>query len=203
MKINLLNNTNNIFNNISFQKQLVAKCAVLNQDKSKPCLIYSLDKEEREDYLFDKIKSERKWDNSWLAHTAFLCSDKVDLPTYLYVIEDKNKCLGFVLSYSHFKDTNEVHLLEVRDDVSSENEKRTTKYTGQSLLAFLAALSKKQGGSEIDIITPVTKAIDFYKKGCLFKKDFNKTYLYLKKEDFDKLIKLNEQKTGKRVELVV
>ena len=69
-------------------------------------------------------------------------------------------------------------------------------------MAFLAALSKKEHILNLKVSKPSTSALDFYERSCGFERTEQNPSLHLNKANFDKLIKANEEKTGKKVELI-
>ena len=191
MKINSLK-----FNTF-FQKKFVSKANILRDNQPYQCDIFQLEKKIDIDY-FDKIHDDRNWKFSHYVDDAETVTNAGAPNEKTYVIEDKNqKCLGFVC-ITDYKETNtkEVDYLEVCPIYSNSNRKRTLKYIGETLLAFLAKQAKFQNHDELRVPYVMRNARGFYSK-CGFRED-NKIFdsaMWIKNDEYDKFISLNNQHT--------
>lgn len=198
-----------IFSNISFGKQLMAKCQVKTTSGGTiPCKIYELDKKEDIDY-FCKLRKSEEWEDSEYLEIANqmilspLLSD--DLRTYS-IENEQEKCIGFVStqSFDFIPDKTYVEFLETCPEYTSKNKKRGIKYIGQTLLTFVVGLAAKEDKKRVCIPVTAPKSKKFYTRGCGFRQDYNgKDGLILNAQSYDKLRVRHKENTGKEIEFVV
>lgn len=191
---------------VSFQKTLVANCAVIKKDNTKvPCSIYDLNQHEDSDY-FEKIPNKTDWNGA-----RYLCYLKEDLAEFddkpnrkIYSLENKNgDCFGYSEVLYDDDNINEILFLEtVPTQNFSSREKSSFKYIGETLLSFIVKQSKEQKVKNIEVQASIAST-NFYKDKCFFRLPKKETApLYLINRDFSKLIKQNEEHTKSSIELV-
>ena len=188
--------------NLSFLKTLRATGAVLFQDKTKQVDIFQLDKKEDLEQL-KMLKKDKSWKgNFYLNDLIFFGEDYLKKGLMIHTIEDKREnILGFALSSETLFRIN-VSLLETAFQLSRYNAQRETRYIGETMVAFLAALAKsKKKDLLVKSVADRTKTQDFYFSLCKFSRLGEEDAL-LKKRTVEKLIKNNEKHTGKRIELI-
>lgn len=189
----------NISNSLSFKKKLEATCHVLKDNHPYKCGIYSLNQREDADYFVDYNRSTQ-WKNS----TYWINMDEELREFYdhekFYVMEDKDdNCLGFIKVRSVSKKLpRTVIFFETNPQYANGNKNRNIKYVGETLLAFVTKLAKKEKSPVVNISVPTGSSIPFYKDKCGFaiQKGLG---LILSTEDYKKFIEQNEAHTGKKI----
>lgn len=192
--------------NISFQKKLVASCAVLNGATSEECSIYKLDSFEDRDY-FDNLAKLQKWQLSYFLSGM---ADKIrdDAPytkRSIYAIENsKNECLGYCRVDDTYNNISYLTHLEVVPYASHRNEARKSKYVGETLVAFLAKMAKKNNKKSIYVPNMYMPAMNFYLEKCKFLTcDFiNFSSSELTSDRFEALEKQNFKHTGQNISII-
>ncbi len=203
MKINSINNF------ISFKKQLVATGAYLSNGESRPCFFYQLKGEEDKLYL-NNILQEKEWKETELADDLADNLIKFANDEY-YSIEDfSGNCLGVTEIYNEKfkgKESKKIHIIETCPTLSAKNKERKEKYIGESLLAFIVKLCKRENKEMIYVPVVYETARDFYKSKCHFEEKIREDEMedlpvFLMKKDFDNLIIQNENHTQEQIEFV-
>lgn len=193
-------------NNISFQKKLSAKCNIIENGKPKKANIYQLEKGVDDDYFRD-AKRNASWQSSYYLAEVEADFDKFGNKDWSHfcVMEDEQ---GDLLGYCEFikyeiSKNGYLETIETAPVDSIYNKKRKTKYVGETMLAYLVLLCKKENVDfEIMEIAQRQRTRDFYYKNCHLEKiDDNRALL--RKENFDKFIAQNEAHTGSKIELNV
>lgn len=187
--------------NLSFGKTLTASCGIkTNAGNIKQCNIYELDKNDDKDY-FLKLKGNPAWENSQYVDivNSLMFSPHISLDIKSYAMEDSDgACLGYIrtIADGRKKEKKRITYLETCPQYSAENKKRELKYIGQSLMAFIVGLAKKEDKDRVCIPSVTKSATKFYEKKCCFKKD-NVTIdgLILKNKNYDKFLKKHKRNT--------
>lgn len=196
MKISLLNN-------ICFQKKLMAKCMVGEPSNQKKAKIYKLEYPQDINY-YTKYDKSSEWEGSfYIDRMPENFSDYVPNIDY-YVMEDAD---GQMISYSVLKrkkNCNDLQYIETMPKMSSYNmSNRKTKYIGETMLAFLVGVTKKDNKSfHVSRIAQRPKTKSFYFDLCKFTPINDGLGGFLDKENFKKFIKRNVSHTGKEIEMV-
>ena len=194
---------------ISFSKQLVAQCCVLNnKGEQEPCSIYQLEKNIDKDYI---VKSNNffDWAGSnylYLLSMALQPDSKIRLGD-VYAIETKNSdFLGFCQIFDdEIKNQDELFIgfLETVPTATQKPRKfnQKYKYVGETMLAFLTKIAQKENKSSITA-SPILEAKKFYTRKCFFdKKSFYGVSLPSK--NFNKLCEQNKSHTNSDIEILV
>lgn len=200
MKITTINN------NISFQKTLEAKAHILKDGEPMPCNIYSIDSDDK-NYFIENLPG---WENSKYykkasALASTLTQNNKRRREDIFVLEDeKEKCLGFVITSESSGKLKNIDFLEVIPKYAGENKDKGVKYIGETILAFLAKKIKKSNLSELFIFSADSSAKNFYTKKCGFddEKHIIINTVYLPREKFDKLIEQNAKHTKGEIEII-
>ena len=189
----------NISNSLSFKKKLEAKCHVLKNNYPYKCSIYSLNQREDADYFLDYNRSIQ-WKNSiyWRNMDEEL-REFYDHEKF-YVMEDKDdNCLGFIKVRSASKSLpRAVIFFETNPQYANDNKNRNIKYVGETLLAFVTKLAKKEKSPVVNICVPTSSSIPFYKDKCGFEIQEGMG-LILPTENYKNFIAQNEDHTGKKI----
>ncbi|MBQ8475744.1 GNAT family N-acetyltransferase [bacterium] len=195
------------FSDISFQKQLVAKCSVLKNSRPYKCNLYELDSNEDKDYFTDK-KRMREWENAhyWYCFirkfSSFSSIFGNEDDNKIYALEHGNKCLGVMEVKEHTNCDLGVIYLETNPKYRGKG-KKSVKYIGETMLSYLAKVAKGND-AEVFIYNSSESAYDFYISKCGFQEPKGEfATIDLDKSGIDKLIKQNESHTGRKIELVV
>ena len=188
----------NAVNNIFFQKKLIANCKVKSDKKSIPCSFYQLEDKDR-DY-FIKLIHAKGWENYYYAMIidGDIRRRNVDK---IYVLEDeKSNCLGYMKVDTHYGDRNFLEFIEVRPDYRAKKSKKK-RYIGETMLNFLAQLTKEQDKQILSVPYPDSDAVEFYEK-CHFAHTGIKRAVILSEENMDELKKSNLAHTGSSVDFI-
>ncbi len=192
-----------INSSFSFGKRLEAKCHILKDNSPYKCGIYSLNPNDDYDYFLDYNRS-LQWKNSiyWKNMDEEL-RDFTDHEKF-YVMEDANDdCLGFIKVRSERKKSPKtVIFFETNPHYAGSNENRSIKYIGETLLAFVTKLAKKEKSHMVNISIPTTSSIPFYTDKCGFKIQEGNGVI-LTSEDYKKFIAQNEAHTGRKIWLKI
>ncbi len=188
-------------NNLSFQKKLLANAGYIKDGKSEECKIYALEKG-IDDRYFSKF-SEDSWKDGWYYN---LIKDVWKYPskTNIFIVaEDENKnCLGVSLVDGSLPDKNFLNCLEVNPECAKANKGRTSKYIGETLLAAIAKYTYESGKEMLDVPSPVSSAYDFYESKCGFRLTRHGEFA-INGSQIERLVRQNEEHTGKRLEVFV
>lgn len=195
MKISIQNN------NVLFGKSLVASCNVKRKSgELEECDIYELDKKEDFDY-FLKLKNNPDWANGryvTITNNLFLSSYSSKRAN-MYALEDKlGSCLGYVrtISVDDCEKNEQIEFLETCPTLSSNNKKRQVKYVGQSLVAFVVGLAKRENKQSVYVPIVAQSARKFYQNKCYFKNDtLIRNGVVLENSNYDKLLKKHRKNT--------
>ena len=191
-------------NLISFKKSLVAKTAVVKDGKTKDCKIFVLDKEKDKDY-FLKLVQTPEWRGSGFIYRMHSLMFNPDAAEKFFVLEDNEEnCLGYMQvheqdDYSYKK----VNYIETCPTYRNDKKKSSVKYVGETLLSFMANLSKKFDTSVLVVSSPMERARKFYEEKCGFDyQDYGSFSIeVLRSSRYDKLIKNNENHTKSKMVL--
>ena len=195
-------NTNNY--NLSFEKQLRATANILNNGEPERCYIYELNQEDG-DY-FMPLRAKTEWQEEGFLPNIHQTVYDGESSDHVFVIESKDEeCLGVLEADDDIirEDYQKIEFLETYSPYSHKNKDRNRKYIGQTLLAFAAKFFDSKNKTALKIPSAVQASWGFYIDKCNFVQDEYIPYeLMLEKEDFEKLIKTNEQNTKGKIELV-
>lgn len=199
----------NFSNNLSFGKTLAASCSVrTNTGDVEQCNIYELDKKDDKDY-FLKLKNNPSWeDNKYLdIVNSLMFSTYISLNIKSYAMENSDgDCLGYVRAISDGREHEKksITYIETCPEYSSNNKKRELKYIGQSLMAFIVGLAKKEDKDSVCIPSVAKGASKFYQKKCFFKKDKTSTNgLVLNNKYYDKFLKKHKKNTQSEIKFYI
>ena len=202
MKINSVNNF------ISFGKQLVATGDYLKEDKVCPCFFYKLCKDDKLQIEGSIAKDE--WQGIELVDSLVYNMNEFSKDEF-YSIEDSD---GMLLGATEIYDekieginSKNIHIIETCPKCSSKNIHRKEKYIGESLLAFIVKLAKKENKEMVYISVAEATALSFYTDKCFFtqRQEVQKledSPVFLMDSDFDKLIDRNEEHTKNQIKFV-
>lgn len=204
-------------NNISFQKTLVAEANVLKNNEAYPCLIYKLDERDKDyfknllanpDCRFPDYLEEIKSDYDYYEIDKNQYSEGTDF----FVMEDENSdCLGILEVFeSEESGTKDINYITVAKDCYSANDKRSIKYVGETLLAFVGKQLQRDGyNRRYTVFAPAKSALKFYMDKCGFSQIYEGCYrdmspeLFLPRNKIPKLIAQNEEHTKGKIELLL
>lgn len=195
------------FNNVTFQKRLVAKANILSRDNSTHRVnIYHLNRKKDVKYL-EQALSKDEWRDNFYLNNATICFDDDYKDVKYYTIEDTEHN---TLCFSIFNDKDKIHNTLSRIETAPEQscyskEKRGFKYIGETMLAFLAEKTKKQGKDLLATnIAKRPKTQQFYFEQCGFSKDGERN-AKLEYSQLDNFIKRNADHTkgGIKISLMV
>jgi len=196
----------NRLSNINFQKKLVAKCGIVQYKHPRSAKIYQLEKKVDDKYLKRAAKMQSwKNENFYLNSVARNFKLYGDINSYkFYVLEDKNdNPLTYCQIYDNIDGSECLIFIETAPDSSIYNPKRTTKYAGESMLAFLAAQCKKLGHNlQVVSVSDRKPTNDFYFKNCKFDK-FKEHDAIMTQDKIDEFLLHNKNHTGREIELVI
>lgn len=189
---------------VSFQKSLVAKAGIVRAGKSRICNIYRLYKDVDNDY-FKQIRNREKWLKSSFMNEV---SDNIEnLPEmkHIYVLEDKkSNCLGFI-EFMNLPAQNkkEILFLETCPNCSNSNIDRSVKYVGETLMAFVTKLAKKDKNDKVSISVYTQNAKPFYVDNCKFSQasETSRT-IELPNSKFGKLLFQNRLHTKRKIDFI-
>ena len=206
-------NISNNFNNISFQKQLMAKCSVLKNDEPIPCKIYRLEGNKREDRdYFRKLDDEYIWQENHFLKSINQSikkiaqgNDEFYQKADVYVLEDnRGLCLGYCQTDEVKQGEMCLDYLETAPKYvnGKKRKKSSVRYIGETLIAFLALKAKQKSCDLLAVWAPSDSAKKFYKNNCKFQTG-NKPYeLCLKNNKYDYIINKNKMHTLFGVSLI-
>lgn len=189
---------------ISFEKSLVAKAGFVRAGKTRTCKIFRLFKDVDNDYFY-QIRNRDKWlDSSFMEEVSDNIKNLNDHKR-VYVLEDKKEnCLGLVELVdlpSHNK--KEVLFLETCPKYSNSNSDRKAKYIGETLMAFVTKLAKKDKNDKVSISVYTQNAFPFYVDKCKFSQASKTSKsIELPKSKFGHLLFQNGLHTKRRIELI-
>lgn len=192
----------NSINNLNFQKKLVAKTTPIKHTKKNCYKIYQLEKSDRS-YFTDTLY---QWGDSMFCMDMIDDFESGDKYHKIYALEDdKNNCLAWAEIYTGDDDGFELEYIETRKDISHANRERKTKHVGETLLAFLVGLSKRNLKDDFVVPHTLTDAEGFYIKNCGFKRYERGRILatHKPKEEFDDFISKNEKHIGCKIEYLI
>lgn len=187
----------------SFGKKLVGTCQIKSSnDEAQCCKIYELTPQ-RDKFYFHKLKNNPNWqDNKYLGiMDGLMQSPAPSTNSRAFCIEKDNECLGYVRTQEN-GDKTQIDYLETCPKYQTKNKQRNTQNIGQTLLAFIITLAKKDEKEEIRIPYPAKSAIPFYKKKFNFRtEDIGTKKLILDEDKFDKALEKYNKNTGVNLEL--
>lgn len=192
-------------NNISFQKKLSARCNVIQNGKPKRVNIYQLEKGVDDDYFIKAGKiANWKQGNYYLREIAsdFDKYGSKDWSHFCVMEDDEGNLLGYseFIKYNVSKN-GYLETIETAPSDSIYNKKRRVKYVGETMIAYLVLLCKKENlDFEIMEIAPRKATRDFYYKNCHLE-PISKDRAILTKEKFNEFLAQNEAHTGSKIEL--
>lgn len=167
-------NSTSQFNNTAFQKRFAAKANILSKDdKVQRVNIYHLNKKKDVKYLEQALK-QNEWKGSYYLDSATICFDDDYKDVKYYIMEDtEHNVLCFSIFHDKDKIYNALSCIETAPGQSCySTEKRGLKYIGETMLAFLAEKTKKQGKDLRALsVAKRPKTQQFYFKQCGFSKD--------------------------------
>jgi len=196
MKINCINNP-------TFQKKLMATCAILKNGKKENVNIYLLD-EKKDEEIYRKTMEHSAWRGSILAaamHYDFIYSNKSQ--DMHFVMEDKKQNPLCFASIQNKQEQNNLMCIETAPKYSMNYKKRHYRYIGETMIAFLIELTKKADKKLLCIpcILKDENTKHFYFKQCDFKtKTGNEAWL--KKRGFEQMLRKNSEHTGSKIDLI-
>ena len=185
--------------NIYFLKKLIAKCDIKDNKSNTPCSFYQLEDEDR-DY-FIKLVHKKGWRDYLYAMLidGDMRRKNVDK---IYVLEDeKSDCLGYMKVDTNFEDANSIEFIEVKPDCRANKSWGQKRYIGETMLNFLAQLTKLTEKSFLSVPYPDRDAVGFYKK-CYFTPKGQGRACMLTEDNMDKLKEQNYTHTGSKIEFV-
>lgn len=194
---------NNINYSPSFQKKLIATTSLKNCGEKMPCNIYLLNSSEDEDYLIDQV-NETPWADAYYFST--ICKDFIENKYYthplvgFYSMEDEDgNCLAILEEIKYSSGSRRsIEFLEVVPTHAERTSNRKIKYIGETMVAFLAALSDKK--SELFVGLPADDAKFFWYNLGFEKKNKRYVSMSLPVNKLDALVKRNEEHTGSKIE---
>ena len=193
----------NKINNLFFQKKLVANAHVIKNNSPEKVSIYELEKEVDNDY-FTKAKNDENWKNAQFLE--FIESDFKYLSKGEETIYSMEDSLGNVLGLSKISDFMSFKVLEFIETAPKysiiKKGRRTFKYIGETMLAFIASLCKQED-KYLDIADVVhnRKVRNFYFNNCGFE-DLTCDRAILRKNKFDGFLEHNKAHTSSNIELI-
>ena len=192
----------NFGNFISFEKKLVANCAIKNKKQTEPCKIFRLDRKEDRRYFVDLSKN-KDWIHFHYIHVADSGFRHDFLPNEFYVLETQDeKCLGYCEVATDEDKSDELFLIETIPSESSKNPTRERKYIGETMLAFLVKRALDKGKKYFFIDCPSASAYSFYKDKCGFRLNKKEDKLALTPALSRRLINKNEKHTNSTIEII-
>ncbi|MBQ7287897.1 MAG: hypothetical protein IJW73_09070 [Candidatus Gastranaerophilales bacterium] len=192
-------------NPISFQKKLIAQGGYIQNNESKPCLIYELECGKDRNYM-NEVSNSLAWKKATYSENVdyYLSPRFVNYQdtSKIFAIEDcENNCLAFAM-LDKFDDAYETSMIEVVPNASSNNKRRTKKYIGETFLNFLAQYTLKEKMPIFNIVYPTKGAYSFYVNKCHFVPLNSLNKLMMDKDSAEKLNIQNELHTGKNIEFL-
>lgn len=189
---------------VSFQKALVAKAGFIRAGQPRTCKIFRLFKDIDNDY-FEQVRNKDKWATS--AFMKEVSANIKNLPEQMriYVLEDKKEnCLGLVeLVNLPSSNKKEILFLETCPKYSNSNSDRKAKYIGETLLAFIAKIAKKDKNDKVYISVYTENAKPFYVDKCKFvKASKSSNAIELPKSKFGHFLFQNALHTKRKIELI-
>ena len=193
--------------NISFGKTLLAKCDLRRGNHKKvECNIFQLNSVDDKDY-FERVWKSKPWQDA-----KYLWDMDAELNAdiegeRIYVLESQaGKCLGYIAMSPTLNNPRQEELvfLETCPKYQKEKDKRSLKYIGETLLAFVTGQLDTQKTQAIVIKNYSKIGKPFYKENCGFKEstDTNRT-LFLPRKKFSRLIEKNEIHTDSKIRYIV
>ena len=204
MNINRINN-----NNIAFQKQLRAKCHILKNNRKDYGRIYELEESKPDDVkYFLRLLNDKSWNqgNSFLSSmncTMKLKAEGKKKDEKIFVLENlKKECLGYCQITDNSYEFN-LDFLETKPTYQGKGKKEY-KYVGETIIAFLTSLCKREKREKFDISCALDDAVDFYMKKCFFDGKIRRDgcgKLKLDQDKFETMIKSNALHTKGKMRL--
>jgi len=182
---------------LSFQKKLMAKCAIKGSNGQVPCSIYKIEEKDK-DYFIHLIYKPG-WKN-YLYATILDGDIRRGLADDMFVLEDKNSnCLAFAEVSTMSREKNSLEFIEVKPVNRAKNDKRKKQYIGETLLNFISQLTKKSGKEVLSVPHADPDAFVFYAK-CFFNPTDKTHNFMISGDDMDKLKEQNFVHTGKEID---
>ncbi len=198
-------NQGHTFNNIAFQKRLAARANVLSKDgNAKQVSIYELDEGNDVKYLENALFDEKWKNNYYLEGATVFFDDDYKNVKYYTMEDDANNLLCYSILDEKNRSRNKLSCIETMPSQSSYREgKRGLKYIGETMLAFLAKETKRQGKDlYISSIAKRPKTVHFYFNQCRFN-PCEKRNAKLGLSDLKAFINQNEKHTKGKIHLIV
>ena len=194
----------NSINNINFQKKLIATAGVIENKHPESCYIYELEHGKDDDYFSKVILGLDK--KSLLKSYASAIQDEFNknyLDNDVYVIENKDEDCLCAVQLEHddiYVENNSIGWLA---SFKNREKNANVEYAGETMTAFLAHLQKEKGQDTLEVPHTRRAAKAFYEK-CLFEPFTKGSCHYSLYEDtYNKLIKQNEEHSGRKIQFVV
>ncbi len=193
----------NSFNNLNFQKKLVATAHIGDSYNPQSVEIYHMDKESDFDELKEKF-SANEWEDAFYSKRIMHFFKKDCNQDRYYVIEAGDEIINYADTY-HDEDSDAVviNFLETAPKYAKDSgHDRLFKYAGETMLSFLAKVAQESDISKIKLeYRDVKSTRDFYFSQCGFlPAGVNRAVLY--KHRFNDLIEQNEYHTGNNINLL-
>ena len=96
---------------------------------------------------------------------------------------------------------NSLEFIEVKPACRNKNSKRTVKYIGETMMNFLAQVTKMSGKKYVSVPHPDSEAIGFYKK-CFCALSGQTQGFTLAEDNMDKLKISNFEHTGAEINIL-
>lgn len=192
--------------NLSFQKKLVAKCKIGNAGQNQKVSIYELDKKKDIMELHKAYLSSLWDDNFYLEEYTdeFEKPDKNPEDKFYIIKDEAGDVICISLLNKQNPSENAIEYIETAPKVSCYNNiDRPIKFIGETMLAFLAKMTRKEGKNlSIKEIAdrPLTK--NFYFKHCHFTPRGDNDAI-MPNDRLKDLENMNKQHTGKKVKILV
>lgn len=201
MKINNISNSNI---SLSFQKILKAHAAVLKEGKTTPVDIYQLDGSEIDKNIFFRAMCSPFWDDNHylldvLSHYTTFGKDS---SCEFYSIENEDGDM-LCICEAFNQDTNkELAYLETAPQHSTLNKDRKYRYIGETMLAFLSYLCKKDGKDLwVSSVADRPQTRNFYYSLCHMSQPDSDEAI-LKRRNLKRLIKGNEEHVKSKIDII-
>ena len=191
-------------NYINFQKKLVAYCKVGQAPNSQKASIYKLEHPLDIGYYEKCARQDDNWTKSYyleeIASYFELCGNSLSF--YTMENEDGDTLCVSVMDEKTLNE-NRLDYLETAPKLSSYNSGgRKIKYIGETMLAFLVKLSKRDKlFFDIPDVAKRDKTKDFYFKLCGFHSN-EMDGAYLNSYEFDAFVAQNEEHTNSQIEIL-
>ena len=192
-------------NNLLFQKKLIATCAIGQSDKSKKACIYELDSQ-KDSFELHKMYYDNKWQNNNYLEEI---TEEYERPNRrkqdrYFIIEDQDKnivCISVLDTCGNSQNT--LEYIETAPSLSCYNiNSRPIKFIGETMIAFLAKLTQQQKKDLFVLeVAPKEPTRNFYFEHCGFT-SIPENNAIMNKDKLEGLIRMNEDHTGSKIEII-